>query len=86
MTTQITVFWDVMPCGLVKVSGLFGCTCCLNIQGRTSSVDFYHTARRHISEDSKLHLKSRLQESETNGYFQNFTLDSRPDFHINPVD
>jgi len=33
LTVNITVFWDVIPCGLVDSYKLFGQTCCLELQG-----------------------------------------------------
>jgi hypothetical protein len=33
LTVNITVFWDVIPCGLVDSYKLSGQTCCLQLQG-----------------------------------------------------
>jgi len=34
VTTEITVLWIVMPCGLVEVYRHFRCYCCLHEWGR----------------------------------------------------
>jgi hypothetical protein len=50
---KMTVFWDVAPCTLVVTDVL---------EVRAASiirVNFYHTTRRNIPEDSHLHTRRR---------------------------
>jgi hypothetical protein len=49
---KMTVFWDVAPCSLVEIYRRFRGACPLHHQRDESSVDFYQTTRRNITEDS----------------------------------
>jgi len=49
LTVNITVFWDVTPCGLVDSYELFVKTCCLQLQGIKENL--------HISEYRELTKK-----------------------------
>jgi hypothetical protein len=51
VTTQNTVLWDVLLCCLVGIYLRFGGTCCLRIQGRTSSADTLYgvTTQKNVS-------------------------------------
>jgi hypothetical protein len=56
---KITFFWDVAPCSLADVYRRFGGACCLHRRGddgagstSETSVNFYQTTRRNVSENS----------------------------------
>jgi hypothetical protein len=65
---EMTVFWDVAPCGLEEIDILFTGACCPIIRAIThrpeavstceASVNFFDTTRRNIPEDS--HLQAKL--------------------------
>jgi hypothetical protein len=56
-----TFFWDVALCSLIDVYRLFRCACCLIALKMVpescseTSVNFYKTTWRNITEDSHLH-------------------------------
>jgi hypothetical protein len=50
---KMTVFWDVRPCSLIEVIVLMMET----VSTSETSVNFYQTTRRSISEDSHLLMK-----------------------------
>jgi hypothetical protein len=66
MKQGVTVFWDTASCGVkevYRVSVVFAATITLTMETASTSeklVNFHHTARRSIQEDS--HLDNCLSE------------------------
>jgi hypothetical protein len=71
---KMTVFWDVAACRLEQIGRSFRSAYCLDHQGPTvsiialmmeaastseTSINFYQTTWRNISEDSHLHTRRR---------------------------
>jgi hypothetical protein len=66
---KMTVFWDVAPCNLVEIGGRFRGAYCLHhqtiiaiiglmmkaVSTFETSVNFYETTRRSISEDRHIY-------------------------------
>jgi hypothetical protein len=63
VSTKMAVFWDVAPCSLVEIYQRFrghrSRAIALMMEAASTSetlVNFYQTTRRHIQEDSHLHV------------------------------
>jgi hypothetical protein len=63
LAMKSTIFWDMIPCGLVDIYRSLRGMCCLLLAWHTlqtqtckTSPNFYQTAQCHTPEDSNLHI------------------------------
>jgi hypothetical protein len=64
-----TVFWDITPCSLLKVSRRFGGTCRLHLQGRRISREINQRERRWQAEPTSALLATSFHAGFFLGLF-----------------